>query len=770
MYLTSSRPDIMFEVCACARYQVNQKVSHLHAMKRIFRYLKGQPKLGLWYLKDLPFDLVAYTDSDYIGASLDRKSTTGGYQFLGCRLISWQCKKQNVVANSITEAEYVAASSCYGQVLWIQNQLLDYGDSNEKKLIQMIKIYADKNVADLLTKAFDVINAAWHKLNTVGLVLLLKVNAARHKVTTDVEREIFKLEDAKGVDCLPNSAIFEQLTLMGAKTTTWNEFSSTMASVIICLATNQKFNFSKYIFESMVKNLDSVGNFLMYPRFIQVFLDKQLEEMPTHKRIYTTPSHTKKIFGNMRRVGKGFSGRETSLFPTIVVQAQAEMGEGLTNPTDPHHTPTITQPSSSQPQKKQTPRKPLRKNIEVPQPSGSPNIVADEVVYKERDDSLVRAATTASSLEAELDSGNINKTLSKATLNEPSSSGTSLGSGPRCQETMGDASVRTRFERVSKLSNDPLLARGNTLRSGEDILELKELIEQTKTAQDNETAKLKKRVKKLKQKRRSRTHGLKRLRKVGMSRRVESSRDEEDLGEDASKQGRKPIDAIDEDDNITLVSTHNVNEEMMFDVSDLAGEEVKRIVFKEPVELTTTTTTRISSQQPSKATVQDKGKVKMVKPETVKKFLKKDQIRLNEELAFKLQAEKEEEERLSREKDEANVALTEEWNDIQAKIEADQLLAERLQAREQEELTIEKRAKLFQQLLEKRRKHFAVKRAKEQRNKPPNKAQQKKTMITYLKNMEAFKRMNTFVDYRTEVIEESSKKAEVEVIDVTTVL
>ncbi|GKC39704.1 retrovirus-related pol polyprotein from transposon TNT 1-94 [Tanacetum coccineum] len=105
MYLTSSRPDIMFAVCACARYQVNPKVSHLHAVKRIFRYLKGQPKLGLWYPKDSPFDLVAYTDSDYAGASLDRKSTTGGCQFLGCRLISWQCKKQTVVANSTTEAE-----------------------------------------------------------------------------------------------------------------------------------------------------------------------------------------------------------------------------------------------------------------------------------------------------------------------------------------------------------------------------------------------------------------------------------------------------------------------------------------------------------------------------------------------------------------------------------------------------------------------------------------------------------------------------------------
>ncbi|GJV05554.1 uncharacterized mitochondrial protein-like protein, partial [Tanacetum coccineum] len=114
MYLTSSRPDIIFAVCAYARYQVNPKVSHLYDVKRIFRYLKGQPKLGLWYPKDSPFDLVAYTDSDYAGASLDRKSTIGGCQFLGCRLISWQCKKQTVVANSITEAEYVAALSCCG--------------------------------------------------------------------------------------------------------------------------------------------------------------------------------------------------------------------------------------------------------------------------------------------------------------------------------------------------------------------------------------------------------------------------------------------------------------------------------------------------------------------------------------------------------------------------------------------------------------------------------------------------------------------------------
>nr|GEX82090.1 hypothetical protein [Tanacetum cinerariifolium] len=110
LYLTTSIPDIMYAVCVCARFQVTPKVSHLHAIKRNFRYLKGYLKLGLWYLRDSPFKLMAYTDSDYAGASLDRKSTTRSCQFLGSRLISWECKKQTVVATSTTKAEYLATA------------------------------------------------------------------------------------------------------------------------------------------------------------------------------------------------------------------------------------------------------------------------------------------------------------------------------------------------------------------------------------------------------------------------------------------------------------------------------------------------------------------------------------------------------------------------------------------------------------------------------------------------------------------------------------
>ncbi|GJW64076.1 hypothetical protein Tco_0115960 [Tanacetum coccineum] len=116
--------------------------------------------------------------------------------------------------------------------------------------------------------------------------------------------------------------------------------------------------------EGMIRNLDNVsGKFLMYPRFVPVFLDQQLDGLSTHKRIYNAPSHTKKIFGNMRRVGKGFSGRVTPLFPTMVVQNQAELDKGSAIPTDPHHTPTIIE-SSSQPQKTQKPRKPKRKDTQ----------------------------------------------------------------------------------------------------------------------------------------------------------------------------------------------------------------------------------------------------------------------------------------------------------------------------------------------------------------------------------------------------------------------
>ncbi|GKF65091.1 hypothetical protein Tco_0188539, partial [Tanacetum coccineum] len=132
----------------------------------------------------------------------------------------------------------------------------------------------------------------------------------------------------------------------------------------------------------MVKNLEGGVKFLMYPRFVQVFLDKQVEGMTKHKEIYVTPSHTKKVFANMKREGKGFSGRVTPLFQTMMVQAPKELGKGSEILTDPQHTSTIIQPSTSQPQKKQ-PRRKQRKDTDVSQPSGSTEPITNEAANEE---------------------------------------------------------------------------------------------------------------------------------------------------------------------------------------------------------------------------------------------------------------------------------------------------------------------------------------------------------------------------------------------------
>jgi hypothetical protein len=125
LYLCASRPDIMLSVCMCARFQANSKEVHLRAVKRIMRYLVYTPKFGLWYPKGSTFDLIGYSDVDYVGCKIDRKSTSGTYQFLGRSLVSWASKKQNSVDLSTAEDEYIAAGHCCAQLLWMRQTLRD---------------------------------------------------------------------------------------------------------------------------------------------------------------------------------------------------------------------------------------------------------------------------------------------------------------------------------------------------------------------------------------------------------------------------------------------------------------------------------------------------------------------------------------------------------------------------------------------------------------------------------------------------------------------
>ncbi|GKD57389.1 putative ribonuclease H-like domain-containing protein, partial [Tanacetum coccineum] len=481
---------------------------------------------------DSHIDLEAYTDSDYAGESLDRKSTTGGCQFLGSRLISWQCKKQTIVANSTTKAKYVAAASC------------STNDEIQVSVVGLTYYYVLTVNPTIYTSCFKQL---W---------------ATAKVKTVNGEVQIQDLVDGKKV-IVTETSVRRALQLKDAG----------------------------------------------------VFLDKQVEGMTKHKKIYVTPSYTKKVFANMKKEGKYFSGRVTPLFEAMMSQ-------------------------------KKQPRRKQRKDTKVPQPSGSTEPITDEAANEEH---------------------------------------------------------------VHVHSNDPLL-------SGEDRLKLNELmelctnlsqrvldLENTKTSQAAEITKLKERVKKLERRNKSRTLGLKRLRKVGRTARIESSEDE-GLGaqEDASKQGRK-IDDLDADAEVTLVdeAQGRIDDNLMFDtgVFDEEEVEVEKVVSTAEVttasattttvdELTlaqtlieikaakpkavttaaTTTTTAVTRpkargvvvQEPSEfrtttsssqlPQAKDKGKAKMIEPE--KPLKKKDQILVDEEIAQRLQeelqAELEEEERLAR--------------------------------------------------------------------------------------------------------------------------
>ncbi|GJV77797.1 putative ribonuclease H-like domain-containing protein [Tanacetum coccineum] len=482
MYITTSRPDIMFAVYACARLRPGnpqqEVVNFLEEDKTVYKEWEDRMERAVTTASSLEAEQDSEAQIKFEAASkqsndplLSRFNTLGsGEDSMKLKELIEFCTKLSERA-LVVKRELMRIKIDDGNAFWNEIEV-NTGDS---KLIMLginlllpVLVYATRHS----------LTAVRHKLMLPALVDKKKVIITEKSVRSDL-----MLEDADGTECLPNDEIFEQLTLMGAKTTAWNEFSSTMASAIICLATNKKFNFSMYIFDNMMKNLEGGVKFLMYPRFVQVFLDKQVEGMSKHKGIYVTPSHTKKVFANMNRPGTGFSGKVTPIFQTMMVQAPEYM-------------------------------EPI---------------------------------------------------LDKATNEEP----------------------------ISTPSCDPP-------QSGEDRLQLTELmnlctklqkqvldLEEAKTAQAKEIASLKKRVKQLEQRRKSRTSGLKMLRKVGSASRVESSNDAS-LGaqKDVSKQGKK-IANLDADEEVTLIDeTQERNDkEMLFDIQDdLQGEEVvakKEVAEKE---------------------------------------------------------------------------------------------------------------------------------------------------------------------------------------------
>ncbi|GKD97498.1 putative ribonuclease H-like domain-containing protein [Tanacetum coccineum] len=350
MYLTSSRPDIMFVVCACAR--------------------------------DSPFDLEAFSDSDYAGSSLDRKSTT---------------------RDGISDKFGVKTGSC--KVNDARQDLVLLGENGNADFHEIVDFLTTSPIHYALTQIQATID---------GKIVVISESS----MMSDLH-----FNDEDGITCLTNETIFENLVLMGyesdsdkltfqkalfspqwkylihtilhclcSKSTSWNEFSTNIAFAVICLANGQKFNFSKLIFNGMLRNLDTnTKKFLMYLRFLQLFLNNQISLVEPFNDIYKTPVHTKKVFTNMKRKGKDFSGRITPLFASMWAPPVVE-GEGSGQPTEPQLAPSTTQPiieeqipvtKSSSPQNTQTPRQALQEDTQLPQTSVHIPNVADEAVFAE---------------------------------------------------------------------------------------------------------------------------------------------------------------------------------------------------------------------------------------------------------------------------------------------------------------------------------------------------------------------------------------------------
>ncbi|GJS91858.1 hypothetical protein Tco_0774494 [Tanacetum coccineum] len=231
------------------------------------------------------------------------------------------------------------------------------------------------------TVSTSLIEQFWNTATskTVNDVSYIKAKVAGKTVSiseASIRRDLL-FNDVDGIDCLTNQEIYENLQLMGyegdltiltfqkalfspqwkylihtlihclsSKSTSWDQFPTNIASALICLATDRKFNFSKMIFEGMIRNLDAKKQFLMYPRFVQVFLNNQLSNLPAPLDNLPIPVLTKKVFTNMAKQGLHFSGHVTPLFPNMLAQAVVDEGEGSAQPTEPQPTPSPTQPST----------------------------------------------------------------------------------------------------------------------------------------------------------------------------------------------------------------------------------------------------------------------------------------------------------------------------------------------------------------------------------------------------------------------------------------
>ncbi|GJY71552.1 putative reverse transcriptase, RNA-dependent DNA polymerase [Tanacetum coccineum] len=546
---------------------------------------------------------------------LGKNPPIGGCQFLGSRLISWQCKKQTVLANSTTEAEYIAASSCCGQVLWIQNQLLDYGynfmntkifidnesticivknpvsysktnhikirhhfikDSNEKKLIQMIKIHTDQNVADLLTKAFDVSRFQYLITTNETVIKEWKDRMERAATTaSSLEAE----QDSGNINRTQSMSTLNESFPQGTGSGSGPRYALTVNPTIYTTCIKQLWATSK------VKTVNREAQ-------IQALVDEKkviVTEISIRRALHlkyakgTDCIPTATIFAKLERMGegKGFSGRDTPLFPTMMVQASEDMEPITDESINEEH---VCTPSCDPPQ------------------SGEDRMQLNE---------LINLCTKLSDRVLALENANTSQAAEIATLKE-------------------------RIKKMEKKRrNDEYLMFDTNVLNGDEVFE-EPIVNAAKTTSSIPV---------------SATDPVTTAGEVVTTASATGTTvDELTLAQTLIEiKAAKPK-------AVTTAAT------IITTAAASTRPKAKGIVFHDQEEQAPASTPIVSPSQPSQ--VKDKGKAKMIEEEHVKNLLKKEQIRLDEEFAFKIQDEEQEQERIAREKaqkiQEANIA----WDDI----------------------------------------------------------------------------------------------------------
>ncbi|GJR14174.1 putative ribonuclease H-like domain-containing protein [Tanacetum coccineum] len=813
MYLTASRPDIMFAVCACSRFQVTPKSSHLSVVKRIFRYLKGKPKLGLWYPRVSSFDLESYSDSDYAGANLDRKSTTGGCQFLGRRLISWQCKKQTIVATSTTKAEYVAAASCCGQNpvyhsktkhIAIRHHFIR--DAYEKKLIQVLKIHTDDNVADLLTKAFDVSRESLRRVfdGTEALLLptlfilwlatvstdsaklvplgkvctaieTLKKNTAKalislsttitlsntmvvlescpkHNMVAYLEKTEGNAEFHEIIDFLRELVPFIMLSLHITAKVAGKSVSISEASIRSDLLFDDADGIdsltNQAIFDAiqLMGHLDAKKKFVMYPRFISIFLGKQLDNVSVPLDHFPVNTLTSKVFSFMVKKGKHFSGKVTPLFATMLVQPTQDEGVSSERPSEAQPTPSPV-PTSEVPYEPQTDSSPAQTS-EVPtehqsnlSPRPSPPTNIPGSIPESSGENLGGHSSSDKSLSGNEDEMTIQSITKLKKQAKPVIK--------HHRAYLKSVSVKQRFPRKSfskkhKVHKESVSKQGRKFAKGESSVQrdplFDEMPEDTVDHMDTENAQDEGRTREI-------VDEDKEIEENALSTEEVLSTDKEGVSTDIEKVSTdRPIVSTDgskvsTDKQIEGTEEHNEGTEEKNEGTEEHIEGTEEQVEstdghkKGTEEEITTQATQTSTQTPTSMIFGD--------DETIAKVL----LNMSQAKAVSKEKEKGVELKDVEETERPRPTSTRSLLTLKPLPKIDpkdkgklkRRMNLKFQEQEREQFTIEERAKFLHDTIAAQRKFLAQQRSKAIRNRPPTKSQLRNQMMTYLNHVGNFK-------------------------------